>query len=459
MPATFPYLDSQNDNIPLPLGSDLDDADLMSDSEPSMEDELVELELEDATSTKVAKGANRSTTDLVRLYLSEIGRVPLLKRDEEVSEAQKIQRYMSLLALRSEAANSEGKIPFWYIDVYQKLLQSRQYSLAKLVFAQIARTPLNNPLVQPMMQQYVQAIAIHDRLAAQLGHRPSWERWATAAEIDVHTLKDILAQGKQGWAELAGLTVKELEAVQKAGVRAKEHMIKANLRLVVSVAKKYQKRGLELLDLIQEGTLGLERAVEKFDPTKGYRFSTYAYWWIRQGITRAIATQSRTIRLPVHITEKLNKIKKAQRKISQEKGRTATTEDIAKELDITPDQVREVLLRVPRSVSLEIKVGKEKDTELGDLLETEGISPEEALMREALVRELHQLLADLTTRERDVIQMRYGLENGTAYSLAEIGRALELSRERVRQIEAKALQKLRQPKRRNRVRDYLESLS
>jgi RNA polymerase nonessential primary-like sigma factor len=381
-------------------------------------DDLMSLEMEYADSASFQR-ASRRTTDLVRLYLQEIGRVRLLGRDEEVSEAQRVQRYMRLLEQRAEAAQS-GAGP---------------------------------------IQRYVHLIDVHDRLTANLGHRPSLERWATEAGVTVADLKPILAEGKQQWAEMTGLTVDELAQIQAEGIHAKEHMIKANLRLVVSVAKKYQNRGLELLDLIQEGTLGLERAVEKFDPTKGYRFSTYAYWWIRQGITRAIATQSRTIRLPVHITEKLNKIKKAQRKISQEKGRTATIEDIALELEMTAPQVREVLLRVPRSVSLETKVGKEKDTELGDLLETDDVSPEDTLMREALRRDLQQLLADLTSRERDVIQMRFGLGDGHPYSLAEIGRALDLSRERVRQIEAKALQKLRQPKRRNRVRDYLESLS
>jgi RNA polymerase nonessential primary-like sigma factor len=416
MPATKIYADD-NSNQSFQDYSEPEDL-MNSNLEPDVED-LIDLDIEDASDAKLQKSVNRRTTDLVRLYLQEIGRVRLLGRDEEVSEAQKIQRYLRLVDLRDNAAQQEEGV----IKVYVRLIKTR------------------------------------DQLSAQLGHRPSLERWATTAGVDVTELKPILAAGKRRWAEIVGLTVEELDTIQAEGLKSKDHMIKANLRLVVSVAKKYQNRGLELLDLIQEGTLGLERAVEKFDPTRGYRFSTYSYWWIRQGITRAIATQSRTIRLPVHITEKLNKIKKAQRKISQEKGRTATIDDIAVELDMTPSQVREVLLRVPRSVSLETKVGTDKDTELGDLLETEEVTPEELLMRESLHRDLQHLLADLTSRERDVILMRYGLGDGHPYSLAEIGRALELSRERVRQIEAKALQKLRQPKRRNRVRDYLESLS
>jgi RNA polymerase nonessential primary-like sigma factor len=292
-----------------------------------------------------------------------------------------------------------------------------------------------------------------------LGHRPSLERWASMVGITLAELKPRLAAGKQRWAELAQVTVAEIDAIQAAGIRAKEHMIEANLRLVVSVAKKYQNRGLELLDLIQEGTMGLERAVDKFDPIKGYRFSTYAYWWIRQGITRAIATQSRNIRLPVHITEKLNKIKKVQRDLSLATGRSPRLEDVANAMDMTLVQLQEVLMRVPRSVSLDVKVGKDRDTELGDLLEADDVTPEQMMMRESLQGELVQLLADLTDREREVICLRFGLGYNQAHSLADIGRILDLSRERVRQIEAKALQKLRQPKRRNRVRDYLESMN
>lgn len=416
MPATSFYADAAYNTQ---KSRQVLDPDLAIDDSELSVDEIQELEVAAADPTTFGASANRRSTDLVRLYLQEIGRVRLLGRDEEVSEAQKVQRYLKLRTVLANAAKQGDEVAVPYLNL----------------------------------------IEVQERLASELGHRPSLERWAATAGVNLCDLKPILSEGKRRWAEIAKMTVEELEKMQSQGLQSKEHMIKANLRLVVSVAKKYQNRGLELLDLVQEGTLGLERAVEKFDPTKGYRFSTYAYWWIRQGITRAIATSSRTIRLPVHITEKLNKIKKAQRKIAQEKGRTPTLEDLAIELDMTPTQVREVLLRVPRSVSLETKVGKDKDTELGELLETDGVTPEEMLMRESLQRDLQHLLADLTSRERDVILMRFGLADGHPYSLAEIGRALDLSRERVRQIESKALQKLRQPKRRNLIRDYLESLS
>ena len=417
MSASSLYVESKEDYSS--SNYEIDNLEENNFSSNKLNDDLVELDFDHIDTENVSKRGSRTTTDLVRLYLQEIGRVPLLERDEEVSEAQKVQRHIKILEQRDRAAKKGNTT----------------------------------------VAEFIKIINTHDALVAQLSHRPSMKRWAKTLDMEISELREALARGKASWAKVTGYEVNELEKIQKDGIRAKEHMIKANLRLVVSVAKKYQNRGLELLDLIQEGTLGLERAVEKFDPTKGYRFSTYAYWWIRQGITRAIATQSRTIRLPVHITEKLNKIKKAQRKISQEKGRTPCIEDLALELDMTASQIREVLLRVPRSVSLEIKVGKEKDTELGDLLETESASPEETLMRESLQRDLQFLLSELTSREREVIQMRFGFGGEKPFSLAEIGRCLELSRERVRQIEAKALQKLRQPRRRNLIRDYLESLS
>ncbi len=360
----------------------------------------------------------QGSTDLMRIYLQDIGRIPLLKKDEEVQLAQKVQSYLALVAIFEAAAED---------------------NLA--------------------LARYQEELEIHDELFRNTGYRPSYKSWARASQKSIEALKQILTEGKQEWAKLAGLSAAEFEEQHKVGVEAKALMLKANLRLVVSVAKKYQNRGLELLDLIQEGTLGLERAVEKFDPTKGYRFSTYSYWWIRQGITRAIATQSRIIRLPVHVTEKLNKIKQAQRKLSQEKGRVAKVDEIAAELEMTSEQVREMLNQIPRSVSLELKVGRDKDTELLDLLETNAQSPEDYLIKESLQKDVKEILLDLTNREQEVIALRYGFRDGISRSLSEIGRILSLSRERVRQIEAKALQKLRHPCRQDRIRDYYENLS
>ncbi len=376
--------------------------------------------------TEAQEASPRGTQDLVRLYLQEIGRVELLSREEEVAEAQRVQRYVQLLEFAQGIATGEGT---------------------------------GSPAQQATLQDYLRLSQLRDQLTAQYGHRPTPQQWAQAAGVNSAMLKQTLMQARHLWAELAGLTPAELAQIEQEGLRAKTHMIEANLRLVVSVAKKYQNRGLELLDLVQEGTLGLERAVDKFDPTKGYRFSTYAYWWIRQGITRAIATQSRTIRLPVHVIEKLNKLKKAQRQAAQSQGHTPSLREIAQEMNMTPEQVRELLACIPRAVSLETRVGRERDTELGELLEAADVSPEEQLISESLHQDLQELMNDLTLRERDVITMRYGLRDGHVYSLAEIGRALNLSRERVRQIETKAMQKLRQPKRRNRMRSYLDSLN
>jgi RNA polymerase nonessential primary-like sigma factor len=308
---------------------------------------------------KGAKNTQRNGTDLVRHYLKEIGRVPMLSREEEVTEARKVQQYMQMLT-------------------------------------------------------------------SQAGQQP--------LEVSF-----------------------ENERIVREGKKARAYMIQANLRLVVSVAKKYLNRGLELLDLIQEGNLGLERAVEKFDPRQGYRFSTYAHWWIRQSITRAIATQGRTIRLPVHITEKLNSIKKAQHNLFQLKGRAATIDEIAAAVESTPETVRRLLKQAYHPVSLDLKVGPSQEIDLAELIESEEQSPEEQATRLMMQEALKNLLSELDYRERTVIELRFGLGGQEAQPLVEVGKAICVSRERARQIEAKALKKLRKPAARAQVEDFLES--
>ncbi len=322
-----------------------------------------------ANLNKTAKQPTYSA-DMVRTYLHEIGRVPLLTHEQEIIYGKQVQKMMPLIENR-------------------------------------------------------------DLLAQKLGREPNLAEWAEAVQ----------------------LKPEELNRVVQLGNRAKQKMIEANLRLVVAIAKKYQKRNMEFLDLIQEGSLGLERGVEKFDPTKGYKFSTYAYWWIRQAITRAIAQQARTIRLPIHITEKLNKIKKTQRELSQQLGRNATPAEIAEALEIEPGQIREYLSMARQPISLDVRVGDNQDTELSELLEDEGITPDNYITQELMRQDLKSLMSELTPQQQTVLTLRFGLEDGKELSLAKIGQRLNISRERVRQLEHQALAHLR--RRRSNVEEYI----
>ncbi|MGF1540581.1 MAG: RNA polymerase sigma factor RpoD [Pleurocapsa sp.] len=361
----------------------------VNDWEILIEEDVVEdvvkdtedLDIKSAKGKKKKPGATRRTErgrkkpyteDSIRIYLQEIGRIRLLRAEEEIELARQIADLLELERIKEDLEDS-------------------------------------------------------------LEREANDEEWAREVNMELRPFQRRLFLGR----------------------RAKDKMVQSNLRLVVSIAKKYMNRGLSFQDLIQEGSLGLIRAAEKFDHEKGYKFSTYATWWIRQAITRAIADQSRTIRLPVHLYETISRIKKTTKLLSQERGRKPTEEEIATRMEMTIEKLRFIAKSAQLPISLETPIGKEEDSRLGDFIEADGETPEDQVSKSLLREDLENVLDTLSPRERDVLRLRYGLDDGRMKTLEEIGQIFNVTRERIRQIEAKALRKLRHPNRNSILKEYI----